>query len=58
MVGVATANSPCGPYTYKSSWKPLGKDSRDMGLFQDGVLTVHILVVPQLIRIYIDEIIR
>ncbi|ETW82990.1 glycoside hydrolase family 43 protein, partial [Heterobasidion irregulare TC 32-1] len=35
MVGVATANSPCGPYTYKSSWQPLGKESRDMGLFQD-----------------------
>ncbi|KAI0267698.1 galactan 1,3-beta-galactosidase [Gloeopeniophorella convolvens] len=35
MVGVATASSPCGPYTYKGSWKPLGADSRDMGLFQD-----------------------
>lgn len=36
MVGVATAKSPCGPYTYKSSFKPLGADSRDEGLFQDG----------------------
>ena len=36
MVGVATAKSPCGPYTYKASWKPLGADSRDEGLFQDG----------------------
>ena len=35
-VGVATAKSPCGPYAYKSSFKPLGADSRDMGLFQDG----------------------
>ncbi|TFY82940.1 hypothetical protein EWM64_g1071 [Hericium alpestre] len=35
MVGVATANTPCGPYTYKGSFKPLGADSRDMGLFQD-----------------------
>ncbi|KAI0079984.1 galactan 1,3-beta-galactosidase [Panus rudis PR-1116 ss-1] len=35
MVGVATAKSPCGPYTYKGSWKPLGADSRDEGLFQD-----------------------
>ncbi|THH21295.1 hypothetical protein EW146_g239 [Bondarzewia mesenterica] len=34
--GVATATSPCGPYTYKASWKPLGADSRDMGLFQDN----------------------
>jgi len=36
MVGVATAKSPCGPYDYKASWKPLGADSRDMGLFQDN----------------------
>ncbi|KAJ3837773.1 galactan 1,3-beta-galactosidase [Lentinula raphanica] len=36
MVGVATAKTPCGPYTYKGSWKPLGADSRDEGLFQDG----------------------
>ncbi|KAI5115555.1 hypothetical protein M0805_001884, partial [Coniferiporia weirii] len=35
MVGVATADTPCGPYTYKGSWQPLGADSRDMGLFQD-----------------------
>lgn len=35
-VGVATAKSPCGPYAFKSSFKPLGADSRDMGLFQDG----------------------
>lgn len=38
MVGVATAKMPCGPYTYKDSWKPLGADSRDMSLFQDGEL--------------------
>lgn len=36
-VGVATAKTPCGPYTYKSSFKPLGADSRDMSLFQDGI---------------------
>lgn len=36
QVGVATAKSPCGPYAYKSSFKPLGADSRDMGLFQDN----------------------
>jgi hypothetical protein len=35
QVGVATAKSPCGPYTYKGSWRPLGAESRDMGLFQD-----------------------
>ncbi|TDL17726.1 Arabinanase/levansucrase/invertase [Rickenella mellea] len=43
MVGVATAKSPCGPYTYKGSWKPLGKDSRDMGLFQDAAQTSYLL---------------
>jgi hypothetical protein len=36
MVGVATAKTPCGPYTYKSSFKPLGADSRDESIFQDG----------------------
>ncbi|KAF9454978.1 carbohydrate-binding module family 35 protein [Macrolepiota fuliginosa MF-IS2] len=45
MVGVATASSPCGPYTYKSSFKPLGADSRDMGLYQDddAAQTVYLL---------------
>ena len=36
MVGVATAETPCGPYTYKGSFKPLGADSRDESIFQDG----------------------
>ncbi|KAI0093999.1 glycosyl hydrolase [Irpex rosettiformis] len=35
LVGVAAAKTPCGPYTYKGSFKPLGADSRDEGLFQD-----------------------
>ncbi|KAI0361962.1 galactan 1,3-beta-galactosidase [Trametes cingulata] len=43
MVGVATASSPCGPYTYKGSWKPLGADSRDEGLFQDDDGTAYLL---------------
>ncbi|KAF8973856.1 galactan 1,3-beta-galactosidase [Flammula alnicola] len=42
-VGVATAKSPCGPYTYKSSFKPLGADSRDMGLYQDAAQTAYLL---------------
>lgn len=44
MVGVATAKTPCGPYTFKGSFKPLGADSRDEGLFQDGesaLVSVH-----------------
>ncbi|KAH8107144.1 glycosyl hydrolase [Cristinia sonorae] len=43
MVGVATAKSPCGPYTYKSSFKPLGAESRDEGLFVDGAQTAYLL---------------
>lgn len=43
MVGVATAKSPCGPYTYKGSFKPLGADSRDEGLFQDSESAYHSL---------------
>ena len=39
QTGVATAKSPCGPYTFKSSFKPLGAESRDMGLYQEGKLT-------------------
>ncbi|KAJ7225997.1 galactan 1,3-beta-galactosidase [Mycena pura] len=35
MVGVATAKTPCGPYTYKASWNPLGAESRDESVFQD-----------------------
>ncbi|KAJ3575903.1 hypothetical protein NP233_g781 [Leucocoprinus birnbaumii] len=45
QVGVATASTPCGPYTYRSSFKPLGADSRDMGLYQDddAAQTVYLL---------------
>ncbi|GLB36530.1 putative glycosyl hydrolases family 43 [Lyophyllum shimeji] len=35
QVGVATAKTPCGPYSYRGSFRPLGAESRDMGLFQD-----------------------
>ncbi|KAF7437222.1 hypothetical protein PC9H_004058 [Pleurotus ostreatus] len=43
QVGVATAKSPCGPFTFRSSFKPLGAESRDMGLFQDGARTAYLL---------------
>ncbi|KAF9014777.1 galactan 1,3-beta-galactosidase [Hymenopellis radicata] len=43
MVGVATSKTPCGPYTYKSSWNPLGAQSRDMGLFLDDDATAYLL---------------
>ncbi|KAF7319882.1 Galactan 1,3-beta-galactosidase [Mycena kentingensis (nom. inval.)] len=35
QVGVATAKTPCGPYTWKGSFRPLGAESRDEGVFQD-----------------------
>ena len=34
-VGVATSSTPCGPYAYRGSFQPLGRQSRDIGLFQD-----------------------
>ncbi|KAF9056450.1 galactan 1,3-beta-galactosidase [Panaeolus papilionaceus] len=45
QVGVATARSPCGPYSYRSSFQPLGAQSRDMGLYQDddSAQTVYLL---------------
>jgi hypothetical protein len=33
-VGVATGTSVCGKFTYRGSWRPLGFESRDMGLFK------------------------
>ncbi|TFK76713.1 galactan 1,3-beta-galactosidase [Pluteus cervinus] len=43
QVGVAVARSPCGPFTYRSSFKPFGADSRDMGLYQDGDGSAYLL---------------
>lgn len=34
--GVATSSTVCGSYTYRTSFKPLGHDSLDDTLFQDG----------------------
>ncbi|MER6564263.1 RICIN domain-containing protein [Streptomyces sp. NPDC001027] len=34
-VGVATSSTPCGPYAYRGSFRPMGNLSRDLGLFQD-----------------------
>ena len=42
-VGVATSATPCGPYTYRGSFQPLGFQSRDMGLFQDSDGTAYLL---------------
>ena len=42
-VGVATSSTPCGPYTYRGSFRPLGFESRDMNLFQDTDGTAYLL---------------
>ncbi|KAJ6119002.1 hypothetical protein N7471_013622 [Penicillium samsonianum] len=33
--GVATSDTVCGEYTYQGSFRPLDKQSRDIGLFKD-----------------------
>ncbi|MFI0943675.1 RICIN domain-containing protein [Streptomyces sp. NPDC021020] len=42
-VGVATSSTPCGPYTYRGSFQPLGNQSRDESLFQDTDGTAYLL---------------
>ncbi len=41
--GVATGDSVCGKYTYLRSFRPLGYQSRDMGLFKDDDGTAYLL---------------
>lgn len=42
-VGVATSSTPCGPYSYQGSFRPLGFQSRDISLFQDTDGTAYLL---------------
>lgn len=42
-VGVATGDSVCGRYSYIGSFRPLGFQSRDIGLFQDDDGTGYLL---------------
>lgn len=42
-VGVATSAAPCGPYTYRGSFRPLGYQSRDLGLYQESDGTAYLL---------------
>src|SRR5947209_8019183 len=42
-VGVATSSSICGNYSYRGSFRPLGNQSRDMGLFKDDNGTAYLL---------------
>lgn len=41
--GVATGDTVCGKYTYHDSFKPLGFQSRDMGLFKDDDGAAYLL---------------
>jgi hypothetical protein len=42
-VGVATGDRVCGSYRYQRSYRPMGRQSRDMGLFQDSDGTAYLL---------------
>jgi hypothetical protein len=42
-VGVAVGDSVCGKYTYLRSFRPMGRQSRDMGVFQDDDGTAYLL---------------
>jgi hypothetical protein len=42
-VGVATSSEPCGPYTYRGSFRPLGHPSRDIGVFQESDGTAYLM---------------
>ncbi|WP_208870676.1 hypothetical protein [Streptomyces aquilus] len=42
-VGVATSSTPCGPYNYRGSFRPLGNVSRDLGLNQETDGTGYLL---------------
>ena len=42
-VGVATSSTPCGPYTYRGSFRPEGNLSRDIGLFQETDGTAYLM---------------
>lgn len=42
-IGVATGDEVCGTYEYLGSWRPLGYQSRDIGLFQDDDGSAYLL---------------
>jgi hypothetical protein len=42
-IGVATSKTVCGKYTYLRSWRPLGFESRDIGLFKDDDGSAYLL---------------
>jgi hypothetical protein len=54
-VGVATSSTPCGPYTYRGSFQPLGHQSRDIGLFQDSDGSGYLLSEDRASGLRIDK---
>jgi hypothetical protein len=54
-VGVATSSTPCGAYTYLGSSRPLGFQSRDIGLFQDTDGTGYLLSEDRANGLRIDK---
>lgn len=53
--GVATSPTPCGPYTYRGSSRPLGYESRDLGLFKDDDGTAYLLTEDRSHGLRIDR---
>ncbi|MEV6008860.1 RICIN domain-containing protein [Streptomyces sp. NPDC051976] len=54
-VGVATSSTPCGPYSYRGSFRPLGFQSRDIGLFQDTDGSAYLLTEDRASGLRIDR---
>lgn len=42
-VGVAISDSVCGRYTFLAGWRPLGFQSRDIGVFKDDDGSAYLL---------------
>lgn len=53
-VGIATSSTVCGNYTYRGSFRPLGFQSRDMGLFQDDDGSAYLLSEDRVNGLRID----
>ncbi|KKY37980.1 putative glycosyl hydrolase family 43 protein [Diaporthe ampelina] len=53
-VGVATGDSVCGQYNYLGSWRPLGFQSRDIGLYQDDDGKAYLLTEDRANGLRID----
>ncbi len=54
-VGVATSSTPCGPYSYRGSFQPLGQQSRDIGVFQDSDGSGYLLTEDRAHGLRIDR---